>query len=127
MNRRSFLKLLSASMATVAAPVPLFKLAEPAIIIQEMPITLGAIRTWAAFDITRDEWHVRMDAYNGRDQWHVDFKVDNVPNIRESYLRNREVASEVLRNSLIHEKWKASDLIALPTPHGYVAPPWMSA
>ncbi len=126
MNRRGFLQLLSAVGASIALPVPQFVLAEPLVVVPEMPIRLGTIRAVTAYDIERDLILVRLDAFNGRDQFGVDFRV-NAANSRASYLENRKIAEQILFEHLKHHKWTASDMIALPTPRGYVEPSWMRA
>jgi len=128
LTRRGFLRLMSAVAVTAELPVPNFVLAEPLVVVPEMPIALGAIRALAQYDIHHMDRHwVRLDAFNGKDQWAVDFPVAGHGDIRQNYLEARKVAEEVLRNNLIHEGWKASDLIALPVPQGYKEPAWMSA
>ena len=122
MNRRGFLKLLSAVGASIALPVPKFVLAAPQEIIPAMPVQLGLIRALAAYDLSHDSWILRLDAFNGRDQFGVDVRVLGNP---KDYLEQRAIAEEVLMNSLRHEKWMASDMILLPIPKGYVEPEWM--
>ncbi len=117
-------------MATALVPVPIFKLAEPSIVIPELPFSLGVIRTLAQYDVMDDSVIIRMDAFNGKDQYGVDMRLacrSNLELMREEYLRSLEPANLVLRNALIDAKWKESDFVALPMPRGYVAPPWMHA
>lgn len=128
MNRRGFLQLLSAVAATAAIPVPKFVLEEPLVVVPSMPIALGAIREVGYYDIECDQYIVRLDAYNGLDQFGVDFRVPVLLNgMRDQYLRTRKIAEECLYNMLIEEKWNAGSMIALPSPSGYVEPEWMRA
>ena len=125
MNRRGFLKLLSAFSATVALPVPEFVLADPLVILPEMPITLGNIRRIGAYDIRQDRYIIRLDACNGKDQYGVDFAISSFGDMKHNYIETLKVAETVLRDAIISAGWLASDLIALPTPHGWSEPDWM--
>ena len=121
--------MVSAVVATAAMPVPNFVLAEPGVVVPSMPVELGTVRTLAEYDINLDRFVVRIDVFNGRNQWGVDFWVANAKDassIRRGYLENRSIAEGVLQDSLIHENVLASDLIALPLPPGYKEPAWMS-
>ena len=127
LTRRGFLRLMAACAATVAMPVPQFVLAEPMVVIPSMPVALGGIRVLSQFDIRNDRFIVRLDACNGKDQFGVDFWVAGSGDIRKDYLEHRAVAEQVLRESMLHEGWLASDMIALPLPLGYKEPDWMRA
>ena len=127
MNRRGILQLLSAMAASAAVPVPDFVLAESGVLIPDKPIILGSIRALTGNSIYTDEVIVRLEAYNGREQFGVDFVVPNGTDMRQRYLEARVFAEQVLRDTLIQEKWMATDMIALPIPAGYVEPEWMRA
>jgi hypothetical protein len=120
MNRRSFLKLVS-SVAVSAVAVPPFVLVEPQIIIPSNKTVLGAIREIASYDINQDRVMVRLDAFNGVEQFCVDFVVtgENLAESRAHYVIARALAERALREALINRGWRATDMIALPTPPGY--------
>ena len=127
MNRRNFLKLLSAVPATLLLPVPDFVLAAPGIPIADKPIMLGKVRIAWSNDIYQDRFIFRLDACNGRDQFSVDFVLGNknsIEELKQHYRQTRDVVQSVLHDRLVAEKWMASDLIALP-PLGKPLAPWM--
>lgn len=127
-GRRGFLKLLGAITASVLVPVPAFVLAEPEILIPEYPVELGTIRAIACYESQWDHFAVRLDAYNGRDQFGIDFHIANlsdIKKIRVEYLKNREIAQSFLREAMDEKGWTASDMITLPIPDDYKEPEWM--
>jgi hypothetical protein len=122
MNRRSFLKLVSSIAGAAAVPaVPLFNLVEPHIIIPQDKTVLGAIREMAFYDINWDRVIVRLDAFNGVEQFLVDFVVtgQDLMESRKNYLTARTIAETTLREALMKRGWRATDMIALPVPLGY--------
>lgn len=129
LSRRGFLKLMGVASTLPLVGIPQFVLANPSEVIAGAPFQLGAIRAMGLYDSDSwdDRYIVRLDAYNGRDQFSVDFVVagKNKDGIRTAYFDNRKIAEEVLRNDLRANGWKAADLIALPVPANYRAPEWM--
>ena len=117
-HRRGFLKLLGASVSTILVPVPEFILASPDVVIPEMPIILGKIRELIHYDIHSSQSIFRLDAFNGKAQFSVDFMCSISENEKErsieNYLGNRRLAQDLLRERLIEEKWNVSDMILLP-------------
>lgn len=136
-NRRGFLKLLSAVAASAAMPVPTFVLAEPEVQIAAMPVELGMIRSMCVYDISKDLHLVRFDAMNGRkgEQLNVTIAVppiyrksdeQYVSDMRTAYLHERQRAHDLLRNEMIKREWMASDLMPLEMPPGvHALPQWM--
>lgn len=129
MNRRVFLRLLSAVAVTAALPVPRFLLVEPETVTPSFPIELGRIRALAAYSVAWDCMIVRLDAKSGRthDQFGVDFKVYGMTDEhrRANYLEALGPASAMLRAAIAQHKWMATDLVALPVPSGAILPAWM--
>lgn len=126
-DRRGFLRLMG--MAGAVAAVPKFVLAEPGIIVPKMPLELGKLRELAVYQIEFDNFVVRLDAFNGKEQFHVEtcIKGRSAEELRSRYLRAREVAQMVLTDRLKFEKWNVRDMVSLPIPRGYSAPTFMRA
>jgi hypothetical protein len=130
MDRRGFLKMLSAVGASALLPVPAFVLAEPQIVLPAMPITLGKIRVCGMYSVEDDAYMVRLDALNKKlgEQFCVDFRVRMLgERTRDEYLRSLEPAQLHLRAVMMDHKWRADDMVLLPHPAGWQAPKWMDA
>ncbi len=130
-TRRGFLKLLSAVAVTAAMPVPNFVLADSGIIVPGNPIELSSIRELVMYDINRDDFVIRLDALNGRDQRQI-FVQANLGDLigqryQAKYDEARPKLQKILREEIIKRGWRADELVALPTPRGYEFPAFLNA
>ncbi len=86
--------------------------------------SFGKWRAVAQYDMFMDEMIVRYDILtNDGQQIGVDAECDDFSDVKKYRERIHKPMVEVLSNELKHRKIKPSDLITIPHPTGYTAPP----
>lgn len=91
-------------------------------------IVAGKVRLAWATDIDRDEMLFRLDVSNDEQQFMIEWSIkfnSNEKVLRQNFRKKKKVAQELLRKELISQKWKATDLVALPVA-GNPLLPWMA-
>ena len=122
-NRRNFLKVISA-VAVAAGVAPQTAIAE---VFAPQPVgvvTLGLIREVFAYDIGRDETHVRHDVWAGGENLHLTVASVVIAGDQTSIERARWAAKTMLEAGLKRRGLSWSDLKPLPLPAGYKASDW---
>ena len=123
MNRRNFLKVISA-VAVAAGVAPQTAIAE---VFAPQPVgvvTLGLIREVFAYDIGRDETHVRHDVWAEGENLQLSVSTAVIAGDQSSIDRARGAAKTLLEAEIERRGLSWSDLKPLPLPAGYKASDW---
>lgn len=122
MDRRSFFKVVGALAATVALPSAATTLLEATQPVPAGLAQLGLIRELAAYDLHRDQVLVRYDVFarNVQTQLGVDMRFTSRDWANPELMKgHRDLARQVLEDSMRHQGISWADLEPLPIPVSY--------
>lgn len=125
MDRRGFFKIVGAVTAAAAVPASVTTLIEVSAPTPVGMASLGLMREFFAYDITRDLELVRYDILT-KDKM-LQLSVDMVMTPAEASdqkvrASNRQIAKAVIEQEMSKRGLSWADIVPMPLPHGYKAP-----